>query len=359
MARIAAVAATLPEFGYAQEDITAALGPLLTDDPGRRAALARLHASAAIDTRYTALPLARYEHLGTFTQTNEIFVAVATELGTRALTDGLRSAGVDPQEVDFLLFTTVTGVQAPSIDAALVARVGLRQDVKRMPSFGLGCVAGAVGVSRINEYLQGHPNDIAVLVSVELCSLTLQPGDDSTANLVASGLFGDGAGAVVMLGDDVADRSAARRPPNVVGSRSRLYPDTGELIGWHIGTGGFQIMLSAGVPDVVLDNFESDVSSFLDEYGLEVSDIERWIAHPGGPRVLEAFETALRLPSDALAGSWHTLAKVGNLSSAAVLHVLADTLDAEPPAPGSYGVMMALGPGVSAELVLLRWPGEE
>jgi alkylresorcinol/alkylpyrone synthase len=351
MSRIVAVAPALPEHAYAQHEITAELSELITSDATRRAVLERFHAASGIGTRHTVLPIERYRDLGDFGASNDIWIREGTALAARAVSAALAAAGLAPADVDYLLFTSVTGIAAPSIDARLVPVLGLRGDLKRMPSFGLGCVAGAAGLARVNDYLMGHPDEIAVLVSVELCSLTLQRGDDSVANFVASGLFGDGAAAVVVAGD----RRAAELGlpgPEILGSRAELYPDSESVIGWDIGGTGFRIMLTAAVSDTIDANISHDVSGLLAQHGLTRADVGAWVAHPGGPRVLEAFERGLQLERSDLSASWRSLDAVGNLSSSSVLHVLADMLD-QP--EGTHGVLFALGPGVTSEYVLLRW----
>ena len=346
------VAPVLPARSYSQGEITAALLAMITSDPARQQVMRRIHASSGVQTRSLVMPLERYSSLASFQESNDFFIAEGTTLAERAVTAALDSAGLAPTDVDFLLFTSVTGIAAPSIDAQLVSRLGLRTDVKRLPSFGLGCVAGAAGIARVNDYLAGHPDEVAILLSVELCSLTVQASDDSMANIVASGLFGDGAAAVVMVGDRRAEKLGLAGP-DVVDSRSHIYPDTADVIGWDIGGTGFRIVLSAGVPEVIERNFAGDARGILAAHDLEVSDVGAWAAHPGGPKVLEAFSQALDLPDGALDASWRSLANVGNLSSAAVLHVLAEQLDAH--AAGTIGLLFALGPGVTSELVLLRW----
>ncbi|TDQ01947.1 isopalmitoylresorcinol synthase [Leifsonia sp. 115AMFTsu3.1] len=346
------VAPVLPARSYSQGEITAALLAMITSDPARQQVMRRIHASSGVQTRSLVMPLERYSSLASFQESNDFFIAEGTTLAERAVTAALDSAGLVPTDVDFLLFTSVTGIAAPSIDAQLVSRLGLRTDVKRLPSFGLGCVAGAAGIARVNDYLAGHPDEVAILLSVELCSLTVQASDDSMANIVASGLFGDGAAAVVMVGDRRAEKLGLAGP-DVVDSRSHIYPDTADVIGWDIGGTGFRIVLSAGVPEVIERNFAGDARGILAAHDLEVSDVGAWAAHPGGPKVLEAFSQALDLPDGALDASWRSLANVGNLSSAAVLHVLAEQLDAH--AAGTIGLLFALGPGVTSELVLLRW----
>jgi alkylresorcinol/alkylpyrone synthase len=348
MTRIAAVAPVVTDYCYTQAEITAELVPLITHQDSHRAVLERVHGNSGIDTRYTALPLESYRDLGTFGETNQLFITIATDLAARALLSALDQAGLRPADVDFILFTSVTGISAPSIDALLIGRIGLRQNVKRLPSYGLGCVAGAAGIARVHDYLVGHPGEVGVLLAVELCSLTLQRDDVSMANFVASGLFGDGAAAVVLVGD-----ARAEPGPTIVDTRSIVYPDSEGVIGFNVGETGFEIVLTAAVADVIARHFPSNVASFLADNALDQSGIDAWFAHPGGPRILEAFADSLRLPDDALALSYESLARVGNLSSASVLHVLAAGFD-RPPA--STGLLFAVGPGVSAEFVLLEWP---
>jgi alkylresorcinol/alkylpyrone synthase len=351
MSRIVAVAPALPEYAYAQSDITAELSGLITHDATKRAVLARFHAASGIGTRHTVLPLERYRDLQSFGDANDIWIREGTALATRAVAAALATAGLQPEDVDYLFFTSVTGIAAPSIDARLVPSLGLRSNVKRVPSFGLGCVAGAAGLARVHDYLLGHPGEIAVLVSVELCSLTLQRDDDSVANFVASGLFGDGAAAVVVAG---ADRAAelGLPGPDILGTRAALYPDSASVIGWDIGGTGFRIVLTAAVSETIDANIAADVDGLLADHAVERADVSAWVAHPGGPRVLEAFERGLALSRDDLAASWKSLDAVGNLSSSSVLHVLADML-VQP--AGTHGVLFALGPGVTSEYVLLKW----
>jgi len=233
-----------------------------------------------------------------------------------------------------------------------VNRIGLRPDVKRTPIFGLGCVAGAAGTARASDVLRAFPGEVAVLLSVELCSLTLQREDVSIANIIASGLFGDGAAAMVLSG---AERPPPGAAPRVVATRSVFYPDTERIMGWDVVEGGFKVVLSAKVPALVTEHVRNDVDTFLDGQGLRRQDIRHWIAHTGGPKVLQAFEAALELPPEALRRSWDSLRRTGNLSSASVLFVLSELLAAGEARPGDLGLLMAMGPGFCAELVLLRW----
>jgi alkylresorcinol/alkylpyrone synthase len=352
--RVLSAATALPPHRYDQAEITAAVTAMLGVSGARRALLERVHAASGVKTRSLVLPLERYATLDGFGAANDAFLDFAVTAGQKAVREALDLAGLAPAEVDVLMTVSVTGIGAPSVDARLVPVLGLRQDVRRVPVFGLGCVAGAAGLARLHDMLRAEPDGVGVLVAAEACSLTVQRDDDSPANLVASALFGDGVAAVVVVGADRA-RRLGRSGPQIVGTRSRLYPDTERVMGWDIGGSGFRIVLAASVADVVEEHLGGDVATFLAGYDLTVGDVERWIAHPGGPKVLEATARALGLSGGELDITWRSLAEVGNLSSASVLHVLAETLE-RPARPGAAGVLLAMGPGFCSELVLLRWP---
>lgn len=343
---ISGVAVTFPPNRYTQSEAIGAL----TDIAGpefRRFAL-----RSGVEFRNTALQLSRYSELDGFTEANEAYLEVALDLGERALLAVLDEAKVKPSEIDIVFSTTVTGVTVPTLEARLATRVGLRPDVKRVPLFGLGCVAGAAGVARMHDYLRAFPDQAAALLAVELCSLTIQRQDSSVANLVATSLFGDGAAAVVAEG---AHRAGAERSgPQVLATRSRIYPDTEDVMGWKIGGDGFRVVLSADVATIAEKYLGDDVRVFLADHGLTPRDVTTWVCHPGGPRVIEAVETVLDLPVHALDHTRNSLRNNGNLSSVSVLDVLRANM-ADPPPPGSLGLMIAMGPAFCSELVLLAW----
>ncbi len=348
MVGILSVAPVLPAHRYAQSEITERFVESFGADEKTAAVIRRIHAATGVDQRWLVMPIEAYPAIEDFTHANQLFREHGLPLAVAATQRALDEAGVNAADIDYLFFTTVTGVGAPSLDVELVQAMGFRPDVKRIPSFGLGCVAGAAGIARVADLLRGDPDSLAVLVSLELCSLTIQWRDASMANIVGTGLFGDGASALVLAGA----RRSQEAMVSVRGSRSALYPDSTETIGWNVGSYGLRLMLTPAVPDLINRHLAGDVDALLAAHDLVRGDVNEWLAHPGGPRVLEAFSDALGVAPGELSTSWDVLADMGNLSSSAVLHVLAR--HAHHP-PGHRGVLFALGPGVSVEMILVEW----
>ena len=358
MTRIAAVRCALPIHQHNQSALAQMTADLCASDSTQQALINRLYMNAAVQTRHTALPLADYHKLDGLGPTNDLYIEHATLLGEQAIGAALAAAGVAADEVDLLMVTSVTGVSVPSLDVGLIPRLGLRPTVKRVPMFGLGCVAGAAGLSRVHDYLLGWPGHTAVLLAVELCSLSLPLTSPTTADLVVSSLFGDGAAAVVVRGSaEAAQLAGAETPqgPWIVATHSEVCPGSREVLGWRLTAEGFRIVLTTELSAVVQRHLGAAVHGFLARHALTVEDVGSWICHPGGPNVIDAVQQGLGLPDQALATTRSSLAQVGNLSSASVLHVLQETAATRRPPPGTHGLLIGLGPGVSIELLLLRW----
>ena len=351
--RISSVGTAFPSHRYSQAEITEALRDRWKNKLAEPRLLNRLHANCGVEFRNFVLPLQEYPALVGFKATNDVWISHAVQLSETCIERALSPLGLTPADVSAIFFASVTGIASPTIDARLINRMPFPTSVKRTPIFGLGCVAGAAGIARASDYVRAFPDQLALLLSVELCSLTWQDDDQSIANLISCGLFGDGAAAVVITGDDVVLPTAPG--PSVVATRSTFYRNTEHVMGWDIGDTGFTIVLSPDVPKVVTDNLRGDVESFLAQNKITLSEISSWIFHSGGPKVLEAVESSLQLPNDALEASWKSLREVGNLSAASVLMVLADSLENHRGAPGSYSILAAMGPGFCLELVLLQW----
>jgi alkylresorcinol/alkylpyrone synthase len=352
--RIASAATALPKHRYDQQTILQALKFHWADKLEVPDMLDRLHARTGVETRSLALPIEAYPELKGWGEANRIWIDTACELGQSAICQALTRAGLSIKDPAAIFFVSISGVASPSIDAKLVNLMGLNRNIKRVPIFGLGCVAGAAGIARAADYVKAFPDQAALLLSVELCSLTIQRDDLSIANLISSGLFGDGAAAVIVVGDEHPSASLGAGP-EILDTRSSFYPDTEDVMGWDIGERGFRIVLSKDVPNMVYRHLAPDIDAFLADHDLSRGDIGAWVMHTGGPAILTATENALDLPDGALDASWECLKRVGNLSSSSVLFVLEEFLERRKPAPGTYGLLAAMGPGFCAELVLLRW----
>lgn len=350
MATVAGLGKAFPDHYYRQEEIVAALGRIWPGSPEELARQTRIFQRSGVEGRHMALPLEGYMEPSTFGQSNRAWQRIGGRIGEEALRRALDSSGVSPREIDALIFVTVTGLSTPSLDARMVERVGLPATTRRIPIFGLGCVAGASALARCADLVRAHPGGAVALLSVELCSLTFQREDRSGANLVATAIFGDGAAAAVVTGDE--------RPtpgPRIVASRSILYPGTENLMGWAISEEGFKLILSPEIPLAIQENLPRDVDGFLEENALSRQDVSAWIAHTGGPKIFTAIRKALDLPDGSLRPTTDQLRETGNVSSASVLLVLERVMRMNPPPPGSHGLLMAMGPGFCCELVLLRW----
>ncbi len=354
--RAVGTAVVLPPHRYPQAELARIAARQLPAFRDRERFLQRFFERVGVRERHLSLPAEEYALLGGFEDRSRAWQRVATELGAECLTKLLDEVGASAGEVSLLTTTTVTGISVPSIDARLMNVLPFSRSLKRVPLFGLGCLGGAAGLARTAEYLRAYPDQLAALLSIELCSLTLQQSDASLANVVSSGLFGDGAAAVLLAGP-AHPLAQGRAPtgPSIVASRSAFFPDTERVMGWDVIDGGFRVVLSPAVPDVVRAEVPPAVDGFLAEHDLTRADIATWISHPGGPKVLAALEECLDLPPDALRPSREALSAVGNLSSASVLYLLDDFRRHRVPPPGSHGLLMAMGPAFCAELVLLRW----
>jgi len=351
--RILSAATAFPRHKYSQRVLLEALSFEWGSKLENRKMLDRLWANVGVEERYLSLPLTSYYALDTFGKNNTAWMKAAEDLGSQAICSALTRAAQATSDIRALFFVSITGISSPSIDAKLVNRMGLPLNIRRTPIFGLGCVGGAAGISRAADYVKAYPDQIAVLLSVELCSFTLQRDDLSIANQISAGLFGDGAAAVVIAGKDVPVPESSG--PEILATQSSFYPETEEVMGWAISEKGFHIVLSPEVPDVILKYLGRDVDAFLASHDLKRSDIGSWVVHTGGPKILQATQTALGIDPSVISMSWEALRTMGNLSSASVLAVLEMTMTRARPAPGTWSILAAMGPGFCSELVLLRW----
>lgn len=360
--RIISATSAFPKHYYPQETLFAALRQYWGDSLPDAEKVRRLHNNVGVEGRYLALPIDQYAAIGAWGEANDHWIRTAEELGHCAISRALTAAGLRPRDVGAFFFTTVTGIASPSIDARLVNRLGLSPNIRRVPMFGLGCVGGAAGIARAVDYVRAWPDQVAILLAAELCSLTLQREDFSVANLISSGLFGDGAAAVLIAGEKIAEEMGSETwgprqafGPKILATRSVFYPDTREMMGWEVSEKGFRIVLSSEVPDLIQSRFAGDVDLFLADLGRDRGEVGSWVLHTGGPKVLRATASALGLENGELNASWDCLRRMGNLSSVSVLAVLEEVMKSRRPAPGTLGLLAAMGPGFCSELIALEW----
>ncbi len=307
---------------------------------------------AGVTTRHFVHPPEWYTQTRSFEERNGEYLAHGLDLATRAGEDCLANAGVPPDQVDHIFFVTTTGLATPSLDARLTVRLGLPADVRRWPLFGLGCAGGAGALIRASDALSAAPRQRALIVSLELCSLVFSPGARTPTDVVGAALFGDGAAAVLMRGDELADGDTG---PRIVASRSHLFKDAPDLMGWNFTSDGMRLVLAGTVPTFVAENMPTQVERFLVEHGVARSELTHYLLHPGGPKVMAAYRSALGVTDDQLWIARETMDHYGNLSSAAVLFMLHRLQTSGRAQPGEGGLLVALGPGFATEMLVLSW----
>lgn len=313
-----------------------------------------------IESRYFSAPLDWFKTRHSLQEKNDLFIKLAVEFGIDAIHDCLEgnflTEPVDYSDIDAIFFVSTTGFSTPSIEAKIMNKLPFSSHTKRIPIWGLGCAGGAAGLSRAHEYCLAFPESNVLVISEELCSLTFQPGDISKSNLVGTSLFADGAACVLMAGDDspLLLRSKLKYRPAVKGTQSTLMPDSEEVMGWDIRDEGLYVIFSKSIPNIIENWLKPNVEEFLSGYKLGSEHIAHFVAHPGGRKVLEAYEKSLGMPETMTQPSRDVLQKFGNMSSPTVFFVLKEHMEKDIP-EGDYGLAAALGPGFSSELLLLQW----
>jgi alkylresorcinol/alkylpyrone synthase len=305
--------------------------------------------NSQIDQRHSVFPVEYIIEPRSLSQINNEYRDKAVELGLQVTAEALAKAEMSPSDVDLLITVSCTGVMIPSLDAYIATEMGFRQDVRRLPITELGCAAGAAGLGRAWEYLSAFPDRTALLVAVELPTLTFQRKDYSQANLISAVLFGDGAAGVVITGREAAG-------PRIIASESFLFPNSLDAMGFDLRDSGFHIVLSKDVPQLIREKVKGLVDGFLARQGLTREDLSAFLLHPGGQKLLSFMEAELELTRSDTEISWDVLRRFGNLSSASVLFILQEWLARREMPSRSYGLLMAFGPGFTAEMILLQWP---
>jgi alkylresorcinol/alkylpyrone synthase len=345
---IAATATALPQHTITRDDVKYYMGRVFEISDRRLEAMMSIVDNAQVLKRHAIFPIEYTVEPRTLEKTNQEYMEHAVKLGQEAAEKCLSRAGVQPDEVDLIITVSCTGFMIPSLDAHLINRMGFRSNVIRMPFTELGCAAGAMALARAADFLKAHPGGNVLIIAVELPSLTFQRKDISQANLISSILFGDGAAAVLVSGEE-------RGGPKILVSETYTFPDSIGAMGFDLRDSGFHILLAKDVPEMIGAKIRELVDSFLERHGKTQQDIKGWILHPGGARLLGNVEIALGLTKCQTQPSWDVLANVGNLSSATILFILQEWLEKRPLNPGDHALAAAFGPGFSAEFLLLQW----
>ena len=345
--KILSVATALPPHRIGQDEAKRFARGMFSRRHGDLERLMPIFDNVQVENRYFCVPVEWFESDHTFPEKNTLYVEHALELSEKAARRALDKAAVEPGEIGAIFFVSTTGISTPSLDSKLIFRLGLSEHTRRVPIWGLGCSAGAAGLARAGEYARLYPEATVLLVGVELSGLTFQRGDRSKSNLISTSLFADGATAVLLGGPHASG-------PELLGSFSTTWPDTEDVMGWDLVDTGLKVQLSKSVPTIVHEKFRPNLEEACDALGVRFGDIKHFVLHPGGAKVLDAFEEVLGLEPGALVLSRDVLRECGNMSSVTVLFILERFLQSGDFAPGDLGVLSAMGPGFSAEHVFFR-----
>jgi len=348
--RLVATATAVPQHSATQEEVKTRLRALLPLDARRLEAALSLFDNTAVERRYSVSPLAEFGRSRALGEISDLYRANAIVLGTDVAARALAAARVRARDIDLVVTVSCTGIMIPSLDAYLVDELDLRRDVRRLPLTELGCAGGAAALARAHDFLRGFPAARALVVAVELPSLSLQRGDVSPANLVATALFGDGAAAAVMEGGATEARPGLR----VLETLAHVFPRTTGALGFDLRDDGFHSVLSKEVPALLKTEIAALVRALAARRSLAREDLSFFVLHPGGRKILGVVEEELRLSREDTRASWDVLRDFGNQSSASVLFVLDEHLAERPPARGARGLLAAFGPGLAVELLLLE-----
>ena len=301
-----------------------------------------------IITRNFCKPLSYYAEPNTFEERNNDYLELSLKYSVQAIGECIIKANIKKEDITDILFVSTTGLATPSMDALIVNKMRLDPHINRTPIWGLGCGGGVSGMAKACTVAKANPDAVVLLVAVELCSLTLIKSDYSKSNFIGSSLFSDGIAACIIKGDN----HGSNQPVNYIASSSKLYYDSLEVMGWEFQDTGFKVLFSKDIPTFLHEHIKDDITEFLDKHNLQLSDIKNFIFHPGGKKVLDAYTEALEIKGDLLHHTRGVIADYGNMSSATVLYVLERFMTRG--YEDGYGLMVAMGPGFSSEMVLLK-----
>lgn len=347
--RIQAVAKALPEYTRTTDEIMPFLDLWLSGQEERFARkVKKIFENAAVERRYSIMSPEEVFTKTSFEEKNDIYVREVIKLGERCLANALNKAGLQPQDLDYIITVSCTGIMIPSLDAYLINALQLRQDIVRLPVTEMGCAAGVSGMIYAKKFLEAHPGKRAAVIAVESPTATFQLEDYSMANIVSAAIFGDGA-ACVILSSHEADEG-----PQVMAEEMYHFYNAEHLMGFRLTNPGLQMVLDVEVPEKIAEHFPAIIHPFLAKHGLKIEELEHFIFHPGGKKIIQTVEELFGEMGKNIDDTKEVLRLYGNMSSATVLYVLERFMDRDIPA-GQKGLMLSFGPGFSAQRILLQW----
>ena len=347
--KLLSLATAVPPFVLKQAEVAAQARGLFAHRARDIDRLMPVFTNTGIETRRSCVPLEWYLEAADWKERNRIYVESAVDVLSQAASDCLAQADVAVGDVDAIVTVSTTGIATPSLDARLMNKLGFRRDVIRLPVFGLGCAGGVLGLSRAASLAAAMPGKNVLLLVVELCALTFRPGDLSKSNVIAAALFGDGAAAALVSTRDSA--SVPHSQPVLTAAGEYTWPDSLDVMGWHVENDGFGVLFSRDIPAIIAERFGPALDGFLARNSLIRQDLSGYVCHPGGTKVLAALETVLGLPEGAMKDAREVLRDFGNMSAATVLFVLARALRRD---PGERTLMSSLGPGFTVGFQVLE-----
>lgn len=312
--------------------------------------------NAEITERNLCVPIEFFKEKKSFSERNNLYIKNVLKYSVEVINDALSKSGIGKDKITDIVFVSSTGISTPSIDALLINEMKLNPYINRIPVWGLGCAGGVSGLSKVFVIAKANPDAVILLLAAELCSLTFIKNDLSKSNLIAAGLFSDGISAVITAGRNISSQSC-RHEIEIINSQSRLYYNSLNVMGWDIIDSGFKVIFSRDIPSIVNSKIKEDIDAFLHKNNLRLPYIKNFIVHPGGKKVIEAYEKALGINPVRFANTRKVLRENGNMSSATVLYVLNEFIDGG--FENGYGLMMSLGPGFSSEMLLLKMKNEQ
>ena len=347
--KIVSVAKQLPQYTRTTKEILPYLKVWLAgqDERFQRKVL-KIFENAAVDKRYSIMDAHEVFLNTSFEEKNDIYIRESIKLAENALKKSLEKAKLQPQDIDYIITVSCTGIMIPSLDAYLINNLKMKQDIVRLPVTEMGCAAGVSGMIYAKNFLKANPNKRAVVIAVESPTSTFQLDDYSMVNIVSAAIFGDGAASVILSSYEEEEG------PEIIDEAMYHFYNAEHMMGFKLVNTGLQMILDQSVPQTISDHFPKIVHPFLEKNNMKIEQVDHLIFHPGGRKIVETVERLFGSLGKNIDDTKEVLKLYGNMSSATVLYVLERFMDKKLP-KGDIGLMLSFGPGFSAQRILLKW----